>query len=64
MIYTIIILACLAPTDCRSYELPVANLSPIQGYAYIEAQAAVAKWQGMHPNLIVKTFRLEPGRGA
>jgi hypothetical protein len=66
MIHTLIILACLAtePTDCRTYEQPVAGLSALPTAAYVQSQAIVAAWLGRHPGLVLRAFQVLPGRGA
>lgn len=66
MIYTAIIVACLVadPTDCRTYEQPLTELSANPGIAFVQAQAQVAQWFQMHRGFTFESFRLEPGRGA
>jgi len=53
-----------APTDCRSYEQPVTELSSNPSTAFIQAQTLVAQWMEKHPGFRLARWRLEPGRGA
>ena len=66
MLYSLVISVCLisAPTDCRSYEQPVTELSSNPSTAFIQAQALVAQWLEKHPGFKLARWRLEPGRGA
>lgn len=66
MLYSLIISVCMisTPTDCRSYEQPVTELSSNPATAFIQAQALVAQWMDRHPGFKLDRWRLEPGRGA
>lgn len=66
MIYSLMISVCMlsAPSDCRSYEQPVTELSANPSMAFIQAQTLVAQWMEKHPGFRLSNWRLEPGRGA
>jgi hypothetical protein len=66
MLYSLVISVCMvsAPTDCRSYEQPVTELSANPSTAFIQAQSLVAQWLEKHPGVRLSRWRLEPGRGA
>lgn len=64
MIYTLLIVACLAsaPADCRRYEQPAPGLSANPTAAFLEAQTRVARWAERHPGLRVRAWRLIAGK--
>ena len=66
MLYSLVISVCMisAPTDCRSYEQPVTDLSSNPSTAFIQAQGLVAQWLEKHPGFKLARWHLEPGRGA
>jgi hypothetical protein len=66
MLYSLVISVCMisTPTDCRSYEQPVTDLSSNPSIAFIQAQSLVAQWLEKHPGVKLARWRLEPGRGA
>ena len=66
MIYSLMISVCMlsTPSECRSYEQPVTELSANPSIAFVQAQTLVAQWMEKHPGFKLAKWRLEPGRGA
>jgi hypothetical protein len=66
MIYTLVILICLADVQlsCELREETVEGLPVHPGAAFMEAQPIVAHWIETHPGYVVRQWRLLPGRGA
>jgi hypothetical protein len=58
-----LLIACLvsAPTDCRSYEMPLVESMPHM--QMVEAQTYAVKWLQSHPGYRV-TVRVVRGREA
>lgn len=61
MIYTLVIVACLGLSDCKTYEVTAWNLPELPTAQYIEAQQRVAQWASEHPGKRVKGFKIVKG---
>lgn len=64
VIYTLTMIVCLvsAPADCRPHEVYLQGgliMAPT-----LEAQTAAVEWLGKHPEMFMKTMKLEPGRAS
>ena len=75
MLYTAVLIACLATSqpasyqpathqgECRTHEMLInAGANPIS--AYIEAQTQAAEWLSKHPELAQHSLTIHPGRSA
>ncbi len=65
MIYTAVLIACLAsaPTDCRTHEIIIYGNGIPYGPA-MEAQIRAAEWLAQHPELEKRSLTVHVGRRA
>jgi hypothetical protein len=61
MLYTLVMLVCLADSPCEFREEAVGGLAVHPGVAFVQAQPLVVRWAETHPGYIVKRWRLLPG---
>lgn len=69
MLYTAVLVACLAVSpalshdECRTHEMLItAGPNPIT--AFVEAQTRAAEWLLQHPGLAQQSLTIHPGRSA
>lgn len=62
MIYTLVIVACLGLSDCKTYEVTAWDLPQLPTAQYIEAQQRVATWLSSYqPRRTLKSFKIVKG---
>jgi hypothetical protein len=61
MLYTLVMLVCLADSPCERREQIVGDLAMHPGVAFAQAQPLVAQWAEANPGYVVKRWRLYPG---
>ena len=64
VIWTIVFVACLGLSDCKSHEIIAHDLAVHPGLQAAQAQALIAEWKENHPGHTVKRISVFPGRGA
>ena len=67
MLYTAVLVACLATTPelrgCRTHEMLInAGANPVS--AYVEAQTRASQWLADRPELKQFSLTIHPGRNA
>lgn len=64
MLYTAVLVACLASShaECRTHEILIQSAMPTA--AFIEAQTQAAEWLAKHPELAQQSLTIRPGRSA